>query len=99
MKHVFPSDLVVENQTSAALHDAFAYLEEYGWRQGTATGGNGGVCVGYALQIVGGGLCSPAADRLRQVIRSRSIETWNDSGVTTFDTVRAAILRAIAGTQ
>lgn len=99
MKHVFPSDLVVENETSAALRDALAYLDEHGWRQGTATGKNGGVCVSYALQIVGGGLCSPAADRLRQVIGSRSIETWNNSGLTTFDTVRAAILKAIEGTQ
>jgi hypothetical protein len=99
MKHVFPFDLVVENETSAALRDALAYLEEHGWSQGAATGRNAGVCVGYALQIVGGGLCSPAADRLRQVIGSRSIESWNDSSLTTFDTVRAAILKAIEGTQ
>ena len=99
MKHVFPSDLVVENETSAALRDALAYLEEHGWCQITARNAFGGVCVGYAIQIVAGGLCSPAADRLRQVIGSRSIETWNDSGLTTFDKVRAAILKAIEGTQ
>ena len=95
MKHVFPYDLVVENKTAAALRRTLAYLEEHGWRQGTATGRNGGVCVGYAIQMVAGGLCSPAADRLRQVIGSQSIEAWNDSKLTTFATIRATLLEAI----
>jgi hypothetical protein len=95
MKHVFPSDLIVENKTAVALRRALAYLEEHGWRQGTATGRNGRVCVGYAIQMVAGGLCSPAAELLRQVTGSRNIEAWNDSRLTTFAKVRQAFLKAI----
>jgi hypothetical protein len=37
MKHVFPSDLiVVENETAAGLRRTLAYLEEHGWCQITA---------------------------------------------------------------
>jgi hypothetical protein len=94
MKHVFPSDLTVENKAADGLRRTLAYLEEHGWRQGTATGGNGGVCVGYALQMVGGGLCSPAADRLCRVIGG-TIVGWNDSRLD-FAEVRTALLEAIA---
>jgi hypothetical protein len=96
MKHVFPFDLIgVENETAAGLRRMLAYLEEHGWCQITARNAFGGVCVGYAIQIVAGGLCSPAAELLRQVIGWRSIEAWNDSKLTTRDTVHDAILKAI----
>jgi hypothetical protein len=55
----------------------------------------GSVCVGYAIQIVAGGLYSPAAELLRQVVGSRNIEAWNDSRLTTFAKVREAFLQAI----
>lgn len=96
MRHVFPGDLVVEKEPTTALRGVLAYLEEHGWRQGAATGRNGGFCVAYALQIVGGGLCSDAAERLREVIGMSSIEGWNDSKLTTWPTVRDTILKAIA---
>jgi hypothetical protein len=96
MKRVFPSDMVVvENETAAGLRGTLAYLEEQGWCQITAGNAFGGVCVGYAIQIVAGGLCSPSAELLRQVIGWRSIEAWNDSKVTSRDRVRDAILKAI----
>jgi hypothetical protein len=96
MKRVFPSDLiVVENETAAGLRRTLAYLKEHGWRQITARNAFGGACVGYAILIVAGGLCSPAAELLRQVIGWRSIEAWNDSKLTTRDEVRDAILKAI----
>jgi hypothetical protein len=96
MKHVFPSDLIVlENETAAGLGRTLAYLEEHGWRQITAGNAFGGVCVDYAIQIVAGGLCSPAAELLRQVIGRTSIEAWNDSRLAIRDKVRDAILKAI----
>ena len=46
MKHVFPSDLVVENETAAALRRTLAYLEENGWCQGASRSRVGGKCIG-----------------------------------------------------
>lgn len=97
MKHVFPSDLVVENETAAALRRTLAYLEEHGWCQGWGWG-DGKVCVGSALSVVGGGFCSPAARALYDIVgvgRDRTIVAWNDSPLTTWDTVRSALLKAI----
>jgi hypothetical protein len=96
MRHVFPSDLIViESEAAAGLRRTLAYLEEHGWCQRTARDAVGGVCVGYAIQIVAGGLCSPVAELLRQAIGWRSIEAWNDSRLTTRDKVREAILKAV----
>jgi hypothetical protein len=99
MKHVFPSDLIVEHEIATALRRALAYLEEHGWCQRTAMDDCGRVCVGYAIQIVAGGLYSPTAELLRQVIGSRDIEAWNDSQLTTFAKVRQAFHKAIEDVQ
>jgi hypothetical protein len=95
MKHLFPSDLIVENEATGGLRRTFAYLEEHGWCQGSSMDAGGGVCVGYALQVVGGGLCSTASKALRRVIGGRGIEAWNDSNSTTFAAVRSVIIEAI----
>lgn len=95
MKHLFPGDLVVENETAAALHRVLAYLEEYGWHQGLAVGANGQVCVGVALSMVGGGMCSRAGEAIREAIGKESIVTWNDDPLTTWEMVRGALLKAI----
>ncbi len=95
MKHVFPSDLLVENEAAAGLRSALAHLEEHGWCQGASMDNSGGVCVGYALQVVAGGLCSASTKALRRVIGERGIEAWNNSSSTTFAAVRSAIIEAI----
>lgn len=99
MKHLFPGDFVVENETAADLRRVLAYLEEHGWCQGTARNRNGASCVGHALQMVGGGMRSRAARHLDRVIGCRCITGWNDFPTTTFATVRAALLKAIDASQ
>lgn len=95
MKHLFPGDLVVENETAAALRRVLAYLEEHGWHQGLAVGANGQVCIGVALSMVAGGMCSLAAEAIREAIGTFSIVVWNDAESTTWEMVRDALLKAI----
>lgn len=95
MKHVFPQDLVVENETVAALRRTLAFLEEHGWSHGFSWGDNGQACIGSALSMVGGGMCSSATHAIRDVIGKRSVAAWNDDPSTTWDMVRSAFLEAI----
>jgi hypothetical protein len=95
MKHVFPSDLVVENETAAALRRTLAFLEERGWCQQMAWGANGQACVGSALSMVAGGLFSPASFALRGATGYGSIVKWNDAESTTWDMVKDAFAKAI----
>jgi hypothetical protein len=97
MKHVFPSDLVVENEAVTGLRRTLAFLNERGWCQGTSMNYDGNVCVGYALQVEGGGFCGPATKALRRVIGGTGVEAWNDATSTTFAVVRRAFLDAIEG--
>lgn len=95
MKHVFPQDFVVENETVAALRRTLAFLEEHGWSHGFSWGANGQACIGSALSMVGGGMCSSAAHAIRDVVGKR-ISAWNDDPSTTWDMVKDAIIKAIA---
>lgn len=95
MKHVFPSDLIVENETTAALRRTLTFLEEHGWSQGRAWGPNGQACIASALAMVGGGLHSPAAKALRNVLGVDCIEFWNDRLSRTWPMIRDAFDKAI----
>jgi hypothetical protein len=98
MEHVFPSDLVVENKVARRLRRVLACLEDQrlaGWCKRAPKNVIGQTCLEEALRLEGGGLDSPAADLVRQVIGQRDIWVWNDSPKTTFNDVRAVILEAV----